>query len=344
MAKVYIIHENPDWIPALFAALEHLGVPHADLNVAHSRSFCLDDSPPEGVFFSRMSASSHTRGHRFAVEHTTGLLDWLARHGRVVVNGLRALQLEVSKVLQYNELQKRGVPVPRTIAVTGTKASGLGAMIEQEAQRHFGTGSFVTKPNRSGKGLGVFLFHSPASARAYVESEDFEEPVDGVTLLQQYVPSPTKTIVRSEFVDGKYLYSVKVDASDGFLLCPADACAAGVTCAAEKIASKFELLPSTFVPPYLQQYLDLMKANGVKVCGIEQVTDAAGTVWTYDININTNYNAAAEKIAFGESFSPQSGQMSVARMLKTLLEAEYGEDHSGTQPAKKQRLSHDVDA
>jgi hypothetical protein len=48
-----------------------------------------------------MIASSHTRGHRFAPEATAVLLAHLERHGRRVVNGSRALQLEVSKAAQY---------------------------------------------------------------------------------------------------------------------------------------------------------------------------------------------------------------------------------------------------
>jgi hypothetical protein len=32
-------------------------------------------TPPEGVFYNRMSASSHSRGHRFAPEYTAVILN-----------------------------------------------------------------------------------------------------------------------------------------------------------------------------------------------------------------------------------------------------------------------------
>ena len=62
-------------------------------------------APPAGIFYNRMSASSHTRDHRYAPELTGAVLAWLKRHGRIVVNGERALQLEVSKVAQYEALR-----------------------------------------------------------------------------------------------------------------------------------------------------------------------------------------------------------------------------------------------
>ena len=62
--------------------------------------FALDltTPPPEGVFYNRMSASSHTRGHRYAPEMTTGLLHWLEASGRRVLNGSRAVALEINKL------------------------------------------------------------------------------------------------------------------------------------------------------------------------------------------------------------------------------------------------------
>ena len=68
------------------------------------------------------------------------------------------------------------------------------------------------------------MFYSLEALEEYVNSERFEEPVDGITLVQQYIKSPEQFITRAEFVGGKYMYSVRVDTSEGFELCPADAC------------------------------------------------------------------------------------------------------------------------
>lgn len=66
-----------------------------------------------------MSASSHTRDHRYAAEYTGAVLAWLERHGRRVVKSGRALQLEISKVAQYQALAAQGIRTPRTVAAIG---------------------------------------------------------------------------------------------------------------------------------------------------------------------------------------------------------------------------------
>src|SRR3954451_22472223 len=168
-----------------------------------------------------MSASSHTRDHRYAAELTAAVLAWLAGNGRRVVNGPRALDLEISKARQYAALEAAGIPTPRTVLVAG-KDQLLAA-----ARRHFNDGPVILKPNRGGKGLGVRLFHTADALADHLDSQDYEPPVDGLHLLQQYVRASAPVITRAEFVGGKFMYAVEVDTSEGFELCPADVCAAG---------------------------------------------------------------------------------------------------------------------
>ena len=96
MKKVYIIHENEEWIVPLRERFSELGTPYEawDMDTA---LFDTTQEPPEGVFYNRMSASSHLRGNCFAPEYTATVLDWLELHGRRVVNDSRALVLEISK-------------------------------------------------------------------------------------------------------------------------------------------------------------------------------------------------------------------------------------------------------
>ncbi len=168
-----------------------------------------------------MSASSHTCGHRYAAELTALVLAWLERHGRGVVNGSRALDLEISKARQYAALEKAGIRTPDTILV-----AGKGLLVEA-ARQHFGVGRFILKPNRGGKGLGVRLFHTVEALGDYLDGAGYEAPVNGLHLLQQYVRASLPVITRAEFIGGRFIYAVEVDTSDGFELCPADACAVG---------------------------------------------------------------------------------------------------------------------
>ena len=45
----------------------------------------------------------------------------------------------------------------------------------------------------------------------------------------------------------------------------------------------------------MDNYKKLFETNGVHVAGIEFIIDIYGMPYTYDINVNTNYNTIAEK-------------------------------------------------
>jgi carbamoylphosphate synthase large subunit len=240
-----------------------------------------------------MSASSHTRDHRYAAELTGGVLRWLEFHGRRVVNDSRALRLEISKIEQYETLKEYGIRTPRTIAAVGRKH------IVEAATRM--RGPFITKHNRAGKGLGVKLFQDVSALEAHVSSPAFEDSVDGITLIQEYIRAPEPYITRVEFVGGEFLYAVRVDTSLGFELCPADVCQVGdAFCpvgeqvAPASSAPRFRIVKDFRNDALIEKYRRLLADHGVGVAGIEFIVDAKGEIYTYDINTNTNYNSAAE--------------------------------------------------
>ncbi|KEZ48991.1 ATP-grasp domain-containing protein [Metabacillus indicus] len=309
MSKVYIIHENTEWTDHLTKRLNELNVPYEEWHLDQGL-VNLSEAPPEGIFYNRMSASSHTRGHRYAPELAASVLYWLERHGRKVYNGSRAIQLEVSKVAQYMTLNEHGIKTPKTTAAVGKEAV-LDAAAQLEGK------PFITKHNRAGKGLGVQLFHSIEGLKQYVNGPDFEEPVDGITLIQEYIQAPDPYITRCEFVNGKFLYAVRVDTSEGFELCPADACQIGdLFCPVGEEAPakpKFQIVDDVN-EEIISKYESMLKANNVKVAGIEFIRDADGEIYTYDINTNTNYNGDAEAEA------GKYGMLEIAKVLKAELE------------------------
>lgn len=294
MSKIYVLHENNEWTVHLQKRLDELQFPyelwHLDEGIID-----LSSVPPEGVFYNRISASSHTRNHRFAPEFTEAVIAWLELHNRKVINGSRALRLELSKVNQYTALNLNGIATPKTLAALGK---------EQiiEAAQTLNQNSFITKHNRAGKGQGVQLFHSIKALKDYVYGPNFDEPVDGITLVQQYIESPESYIIRHEFIDGKFLYGVRVDTSEGFELCPADACSIeDKFCpmgdsSMQEDRPKFEILDN-YRPEFIDRYEAFLKANSIQVAGIESIKDKKGNVYTYDVNTNTNYNSDAENKA-----------------------------------------------
>lgn len=310
--KVYIIHENSEWVQPLRDALHQLETPFEEwfLNEGHLN---LSEIPPEGVFYNRMSASSHTRDHRFAVEYTEPLLQWLELHNRRVVNNRHAMMLETRKTEQYLLLKKHGIKTPETILAVGKE------QILQAAQK-LNSWPLILKPNRGGKGQGVQLFNNPESLEQFVH-ETTEISLDGIVLIQEYLKPADGSIIRLEFIDGKFYYAVKVDATGGFELCPADACAIDdeFCPVGEQKPNKFQLLENFYIPeiPACERFL---KESGIEVGAIEFIEDADGNRSMYDVNINTNYNGEAEQ-NFGGS---KQGMMQIAKFLSAeLLKLKY---------------------
>ena len=147
----------------------------------------------------------------------------------------------------------------------------------------------------------------------YVKNPLFENSVDGITILQDYIDADPKVIHRMEFVNSKFLYTVQVDAGNSFELCPCDNINNSKS---EKSnnpdGNKFMILDN-YKNPQIEKYENFLKRNNIEIAGIEYITDKSGINYTYDVNTNTNYNAIAEKKA------NKDGMFEIAKFLKKEL-------------------------
>jgi len=214
--------------------------------------------------------------------------------------------------LQYKELESFGIKTPKTIYCSNKESILKSANIFHKP--------FITKHNRGGKGLGVKLFNNKKELDSHVSSNNFEQSIDGITLLQEYIDSKPKVIHRVEFVNSKFLYTVEVDASEGFELCPAcpedeidetQAQSFGEFC--PTVGNKFKIIKNYKKGPLIEKYEKFISKNGIEIAGIEYIADQKGEVYTYDVNTNTNYNSVAEKD------SQLKGMRSIAEFLKKEL-------------------------
>jgi hypothetical protein len=302
----HVLHENPDWLPPFARAFDDAGLDWQEWLMVEG-SIDLDSTPPEGIYWNRLSASSHTRDHAFSKDYTRATLDWLEAHGRRVVTGRPVVEMEVSKVRQLTALRAYGIEVPRTIAVIG-KTDLLDRAREMPVP-------FITKHNQGGKGLGVRRFDDLASFEEYINSPEFEEPVDGITLLQEYITPREPFITRVETVGYQYVYAITADtARGGFQLCPADACELDEF-GKPKAAESLFALREGFEHPIIEQFLGFARTHKLEIAGFEFIEAADGRLLTYDVNTNTNYNPDVEAIA------PKSGPGEIARYLRR-VEAE----------------------
>ena len=284
--QIYVIHENDEWVVPLREELKKINAPYKEWHIGRDKINSLN-TPPKGVFYNRMSASSHTRGHRYAPEDTKIVLNWLENHNRRIINNSQALSLEINKQKQYQELKNFNIKFPRTF-FSKDRATLL------ENSKNFDK-PFITKHNRGGRGLGIKYFNNTSELKKYVNSDKFEPSIDGTTLLQEYIVADPQTITRVEFVNSKLLYAVQVDATEGFELCPADPCNLEEKyCPANSDGNKFMILKD-YKNSEISKYQSLIKSNGIEISGIEYIKGEDGQHYTYDINTNTNYNSIAEK-------------------------------------------------
>ncbi|MBA4042602.1 MAG: alpha-L-glutamate ligase, partial [Sphingobium sp.] len=142
----------------------------------------------------------------------------------------------------------------------------------------------VVKANVGGSGAGIMRYDTAEELAQAVADKFLPTSIDGVLLVQEYVPARDGTITRIETLDRQFLYAIDVAGGGAFDLCPADACAAdgppitmtrtqpapALIDAAERIASA--------------AYLDI---GGVEV----MIDDRDGVARFYDINALSNFVA-----------------------------------------------------
>jgi hypothetical protein len=310
--RVYVIHENPEWFPPLRKAFEAEGVPVEEVLLTDG-GIDLTAAPAPGVYWSRMSASAHTRGNGFSKEFTRATLSWLETSGVRVVNGRGIIDLEVSKVQQHLALQRLGFDVPRTSAVFGTRdlvstAAAFGA-------------PFISKHNQGGKGLGVRRWDDLDAFAAWVASPEFEESPDGITLIQELLVGAESFVTRAEFVGSEFVYAVRVDTSgDTFEFCPADACALPGQAPLFQLREHTASGDPIAEHPLIERLPEFLRAHDIEIAGIEFIETVDGRTVVYDVNTNTNYNPDVE------AASERSGPREIAAFLGRLLADEFASE------------------
>jgi glutathione synthase/RimK-type ligase-like ATP-grasp enzyme len=309
LPPIHILFENPDWLPPLVDALNREGFDEIHLVKLDEGLVDPRSAPPEGIWINRISPSSHTRGHDATVQLGREVLFWLEAHGRRVLNGSAAFELEMSKFRQDIILQRWGIRTPRTMLAIGR--DHILAAAEQF------DGPFITKHNQGGKGLGIRRFERVEALAAYLDSPDFDEGPDRKIILQEYIDAPESFITRVEVVGGKFVYAMRSDTSTGFELCPSDACQLpsgdDSVCPADGSGSKFSLSPVQADDPLVSRYIAMCQAEGLDLAGIEFIEDRQGRRYTYDINGTTNYSGV-----FGRQIGVD-GMAVLARHIRTVV-------------------------
>ena len=313
--KAYIIHENEEWLIHLRKALEKFDVQYEEW-LLDDMTINIDQSPPNGIFFSRMSASNYTRNHLHSNQSSNIILSWLENHNRRIINGTNVLKIEFSKVLQQLLLKQSGFKTPKTIVAVGINKI-------KEAASNLNVYPMIIKPNQGGKGFGVKLINTINELDEMLEDNLINSSKDDTWLLQEKISTNEEFITRMEFIGGHFIYSLKVFSKNSFELCPADACEVDLDqfCPVDEINDINNSQPSFFIDDdpdknLAKQITIFLKKHQIEVAGVEFIRNKDGVPIFYDINTNTNYNLNAEK----QSKVNKNGMEEIALFLKSELD------------------------
>jgi glutathione synthase/RimK-type ligase-like ATP-grasp enzyme len=269
-----VLFEHPQWFAPLFAALDRRGVSHISFGPdGHWNP--ADTAIPAPVVLNRIAMSSFLRADEHPIFHTMALLDHWRRSGARVVNGADVMAVDASKARQLALIASLGLGIPETRVVHRA------ADIEAAAA----TLSFplVVKANIGGSGAGIMRSDNIAELRWAVAEKQLPVSVDGVLLVQNYVPARGGTITRIETLNRKYLYAIEIAGGGAFDLCPADACVADSNISMKSVEPAPELIAAVET---------ISRAMNLDVGGIEvMIDDRDGVPRFYDINALSNFVA-----------------------------------------------------
>jgi glutathione synthase/RimK-type ligase-like ATP-grasp enzyme len=274
-----ILYEHPQWFRPLFAALDKRGLHYKAIELSGHRFDPSERETPAPLILSRVAQSSFLREPEHPIFYAAALLDHWQRCGAVVLNGSDVLAVDSSKARQLSLITSLGHAVPRTCVVHRTRDLAIAA--DDFAY------PLVLKANIGGSGAGIVRYQSREQLLMSIEQGTIPQSIDGVLLVQDYVPARGGTITRIETLAGKFLYAIEVPTGgDSFDLCPADACLA------QPGREAVRMTAVTPAPEIIQAAEEIVRAVGLVVGGVELIVDDRdGAPRFYDINAMSNFVA-----------------------------------------------------
>jgi hypothetical protein len=272
-----IVYEHPQWFKPLFAALDRRGIGYLPIPFEQHGFEIAAQPAPAPVVLSRLAMSSFLRQDEHPIFYAQSLYAHWELNGARVINGSKALAIDASKARQLSLMQSLGLPIPAT-RVVHRRADVVAAA----AALRF---PVVVKVNIGGSGAGIARYDNAEDLADAVAAERIPHSIDGVTLIQEYVPARDQRIVRLETLAGRFLYAIELNSDGGtFDLCPADVC----------LIDKPSVTVRAFQasPTMIEAAERIARAGQLDLAGIEfMIDDRDGVARYYDINGLSNFVA-----------------------------------------------------
>jgi glutathione synthase/RimK-type ligase-like ATP-grasp enzyme len=278
-AELAVLYEHPHWFQPLFSALDRRGIAYEAVQLSGHRFDPADREAPAPLILSRVAQSSFLREPEHPIFYAAALLDHWQRCGANVLNDADVLAIDSSKARQLSLITSLGHAIPKSRVVHRIRDLAAAAEGFQYP--------LIVKANIGGSGAGIVRYGSRQELLASIEQGTLPQSIDGVLLVQDYVPARGGTITRIETLGGKFLYAIEVETGgDNFDLCPADACVAQPGRAAVRMTA---VTPAQEIVRAAEQ---IAQSAGLSVGGVEVIVDDRdGTPRFYDINAMSNFVA-----------------------------------------------------
>jgi predicted ATP-grasp superfamily ATP-dependent carboligase len=277
LADLAVFYEHPQWFEALFRTLDQRGLDWVPIEIQSHTFDPADATLPAPVILNRLAMSSFLRQEEHALFYSMAVLDHWQSLGARVINGPGVLAYDTNKARQLSLFRKAGLEIPATrVAHRRADVVRLAAEVGYPV---------MVKVNVGGSGAGMIRYDTPEELEAAVADKLTPVGVDGVALIQEYVPARDARVIRCEVLDGKLLYALALDgAGSTFDLCPADVC----------MVDKPTITISEFQPSadMVRAVERVARMSGLDVGGIEyMVDDRDGRAKFYDLNAMSNFVA-----------------------------------------------------
>ena len=277
MPQLAVFYEHPQWFEPLFRELDRRGVDWAPIRIQDHTFDPADPRPPAPAVLNRLAMSSFLRQDEHALFYSVAALGHWEGLGARVINGTRVLAYDLNKARQLSLFGQLGLAIPRTrVAHRREDVPRLAAKLGYPV---------LVKGNVGGSGAGIIRYDSPEELEPAAADGLTPVGVDGVALVQEYVPARGARVIRCEVLAGKLFYAIALDgAGSTFDLCPADVC----------MVDKPTITISEFRPPaeIARAVEKVAVMSGLDVGGIEyMIDDRDGVARFYDINGLSNFVA-----------------------------------------------------
>ncbi len=276
MTDLAVFYEHPRWFEPLFAALDRRGLDWRSIGIQDHAFDPAETRAPASVILNRLAMSSFTRQEEHGLFYSLAVLDHWQGLGARVINGVGPLAYDLNKARQLSLFHRAGLDIPATrVAHRRADIPRLAAELGYPV---------MVKVNVGGSGAGMVRYDRSDELEAAVADGLTPTSVDGVVLVQEFLPARGQAVIRCEVLAGKLIYAIALTGANSFDLCPADVC----------LADKPSIMVSAFDPPtdVISAVERVATLSGLDVGGIEYlVDDRNGRAKFYDFNALSNFVA-----------------------------------------------------